>query len=120
MLPKAISLKDLALTSPGYDPYQLTSALFQALAEHKMLRRICFSGTRDLSEDALVAFSQLHAHSLRCIILDHVYLIGSWSNALGEVALATHGKLKFFRARDVKELDPEAYPHEPDPRSQND
>jgi hypothetical protein len=99
MLARATSLKDSAVTSLWDNEYHDTTIFFQALAKHTKLYRVAFMGDWDMFEAELVKFVALHAHSLRCLVLDGCTVIRSWSEAIQEIARTTSGKLAFFRAR---------------------
>jgi hypothetical protein len=108
MLPRAVNLRDFAITAPAHIEYHDTTIFLEALASHKQLRRVAFIGDWDIRETALVKFVDLHAHSLRIVMFNGCTLLGSWSTTLQAIALVTQGRTAFFQAREVMEMDPDA------------
>jgi hypothetical protein len=78
-----------------------TSMYLDALVNQTKLQRCQLVGAWNLVEEDLVRFVELHANSLRCLILDDSVFLGNWSTTLRAIGKATAGKLEYFRARKV-------------------
>lgn len=98
MLAQLPSLQDICFSTTGDGPEDI-SDIFDALSDHKQLRRVEFSTACGVCEEDLVKFVEVHTNSLRCLILDGIALIGSWFTILRSIAHATKGGLEYFRAR---------------------
>jgi hypothetical protein len=112
ILSKAHKLEDLDLTAvhtgSGFDERGagIASIIFGGLSNHTHLRRLSLcEWTIDDEEGRFVDFLALHANTLRYLLLNRIYLIGSWRNVLKTIAPMMSETLQLLRLWSFHEQD---------------
>lgn len=76
---------------------------FRALRDHGHLQRVELEGGWTCSESFLIDFVAGHMETLRCLILSHVSLHGSWQRALDAIAHTTYDRKMFLKVKAPRE-----------------
>lgn len=76
MLAKLPNLQDIYISTTEWVPNNICD-IFDALADHKRLRRVELTTGWRVSKKDLVKFVGVHAHSIRYLIFDDLILMGS-------------------------------------------
>lgn len=95
MIPTALNLQDISIGGQGVVWH--VSPVLRSLDKHTKLRRIHFHGGKGTKQGEITASVTKHAHSLRCLILEHILSDDSWHIESDGIAQAREGTHHFFR-----------------------